>query len=989
MEKGNFLLKLTVGISVLSILIVTGGAMAGTTGKISGTVIDADTKELIPGVSIVIVGTNLGATTDIDGRYFVINITPGEYALQAIMIGYQTVTKTGVRVIIDRTAEMNFELKETIIEVGKEIVVQAERALVPMDVSASQSVMDAQSARSIPVDDFQQVISTLPGVSGSSIRGGGRDQTLLLLDSFPLVDELYNLPYMGLNMTAIKEIEVLTGGFNAEYGNVRSGIINVVTKEGEDKLSMALDYRYIPPRRKHNGPNAFGKDQYDWIVYGSDRSMEPVVNTNGDSLFMGWTRYADLLLSNDDSKDDKTPMQCRELWRWVHRPIRYADRPDQFFDGSIGGPFPGRNLPLAGDLLRKIRWFLSHRFTYQMFAMPLYRDHYWESNSEAKVTILVRPEAKLTLTGLYGEQKGLGAQYIDVGSFGLGTDNGTKDYYGAMYSLRNVYTGMIGVKLVYTPSQRTVWEFWVSGMHRNSWMGKAPVRDTTGVHEIPADIYKGRTYPAFKVDETPKGWWGPGTEYDQVGIYRLSGGADHVDNSWSSNYSFGFDMSAQIGRSNLLKAGFEFVYNEFHKRLIINQNTLEQPYNFNEFPKRSSLYIQDKLEFQGMIANLGLRLDYTDPSALVYSPGDPFSSIFSYGVLDSLKYAPARSAKWRVTLAPRIGVSHPMTENSKIYFNYGHFYQVPQTEARYGFFLHPNKQGRVDRMGNPDLRSPRTIAYELGTEYNLFDMFQLHVASYYKEMSNQLGPVRYTNRDNSTTYGTFANNNYGSAAGAEFRLMKPYGTYLTGWIQTEMAGGNAGMVGFENLFQPDDPIRTSNFYNPTQISGRQWKWTPSFLASVTLQTPVGFGPKILGIRPLGSWRINLIQSYSRGGTFTWNPQNKPDLKDNMRYQDSYNTDMKVEKEFVFGDWHPSLYLDVRNLFNRKSLNLGALGGDYQHGGLFDYLASLQPGDRVGDYDKPYLRIPWKQQEGYLTPYDYMGKLSGRRTVYMGLRVNLR
>jgi len=334
--------RFSIGIIIAFLAIAVGmnSSFAGTTGKVSGLVVDASTGEAIPGVSVVIEGTRLGAITDLNGQYFIIGVPPGEYTVKAIMMGYRSVEKTKVRVIIDRTSEVNFELESTAIELPS-ITVEAKKELVPMDVSSSQTAISGSEIVDLPIDRFEDITSTVPGVKGAEIRGGKVDETLLVLDDFPLVDELYNVPYMALNLTAIKDIEILTSGFNAEYGNVRSGVVNVVTKEGGDNFSGAIDYRYVPAYVKHYGPKVFGEGGYDWRIYGRDESLSPVVDTKGDTVFIGWKRWAENFLSNDDPKDDITPRQALELWRWRHRPIRYADRPDQYLDASSGCLLPG------------------------------------------------------------------------------------------------------------------------------------------------------------------------------------------------------------------------------------------------------------------------------------------------------------------------------------------------------------------------------------------------------------------------------------------------------------------------------------------------------------------------------------------------------------------------------------------------------------------------------------------------------------------------
>ncbi|MGV8106788.1 MAG: carboxypeptidase-like regulatory domain-containing protein, partial [Nitrososphaerota archaeon] len=115
----------------ISILILLMGSLvyAGTTGKIAGKIADKITGEALIGANILIVGTTLGAASDIDGNYFILNIPPGEYEVRASVIGYSPFTIQKVRVSVDQTTRIDFELNPESIELG-EILVTAEKSLV-------------------------------------------------------------------------------------------------------------------------------------------------------------------------------------------------------------------------------------------------------------------------------------------------------------------------------------------------------------------------------------------------------------------------------------------------------------------------------------------------------------------------------------------------------------------------------------------------------------------------------------------------------------------------------------------------------------------------------------------------------------------------------------------------------------------------------------------------------------------------------------------
>ena len=139
-------------------------------------------------------------------------------------------------------------------------------------------------------------------------------------------------------------------------------------------------------------------------------------------------------------------------------------------------------------------------------------------------------------------------------------------------------------------------------------------------------------------------------------------------------------------------------------------------------PFKVALYAQDKLEFEGFIANIGVRLDYSDANSQRYKLDD-YDKYLSSGFGNSIEdEIPTADSEAQLYISPRLGVSHPITENSKLYFNYGHFYTNPSSSYR--FRMQRESNGMVTYLGNQDMELEKTISYELGYEHNLFDIFQ-------------------------------------------------------------------------------------------------------------------------------------------------------------------------------------------------------------------------------------------------------------------------
>lgn len=237
------------------ILLLPFFVFAGTTGKLAGTIKDAQTGEPLVGANVMIEGTNFGAATNADGEYVILNISPGRYNIKFSFIGYETVVMQNVVIVVDQTTTLPVELNPQSIQVD-EIIVTARTPLVQKDVTSSISVVTREEIESLPVANFTELLSLQAGVTGSGsnlhIRGGRSNEVAYMIDGTIVVDPLLGGLATDINNDAIQEMSLLSGTFNAEYGNALSGVVNIVTRDGADKFSGKLEAR----------TSEFGIDRY-------------------------------------------------------------------------------------------------------------------------------------------------------------------------------------------------------------------------------------------------------------------------------------------------------------------------------------------------------------------------------------------------------------------------------------------------------------------------------------------------------------------------------------------------------------------------------------------------------------------------------------------------------------------------------------------------------------------------------------------------------
>jgi len=1001
----------------LALFIYHGATLAGITGKVAGVIKDASTGEPLPAVNVVIEGTTLGGATDNEGHYFIINIPPGTYSLQASMVGYTVESKTGVIVNVDHTTPVDFNLRVTAIA-GEEVTVTAEREIVPMDISASHIIADAEQIVEVPmITNIAQYVHLQAGVEGDYIRGGGLDQTQFMVDGLTVVDNRTNQPMMMVNLSAVKELNIIQGGFNPEYGNVRSGLINVVTKEGSPGVYHgSFDFRISPPHLKHSGASLFSADNYYMRPY-LDPDVMWVGTANGPwdketqeqyPTFIGWNKYSENLLSDNDPTNDRTPEECRDLFLWRHtlpgsaalapegydrKERQYGNKPDWNVDVSFGGP-----LPYIGKYLGKLSFFASYRNNWEMFGLPTSNEYFRDENFQMKFTSRITNSMKLTVEAMYGEinsvcmtRRGVyDDQWLRSGDaiFSAPVANNENEgrglYMPSFLNPFDVYRNTQGLSFDHVLSPSTFYNVRISNVRiKNFCAGAHRMRDTEIVR------YFGNT----PVDEVPYGFaYIGGNLTMQDNMFREGPFACSRDYSEVNTLNAKFDLTSQVDRYNQIKVGLMFNYDDLNAHYGYDQQYLPSGTQFviwRHFPYRVGSYVQDKLEFEGMIANFGLRLDYNEPNCDWYTV-DRYSEYFKKQYKDVFtQVAPKEPAKGHLVIQPRLGVSHPISENAKLYFNYGHFYSMPPSSDMYRIHYGAEARG-ITFIGNPSADLPKTVAYELGVEYNVRNLFLIHLAGYYKDVSDQTGSVGYRDYDGSVNYSTTENNNYADIRGFELRLDKRFGRWITGWLNYNYMVTTSGYIGRKQYYEDPLQQRLYGLQNPYQERPLA---RPVARANLNFRTPVGWGPAMVGIKPLGDIRISTLFQWKAGSYVTWDPLQTYELQNNLQWKGEYYFDSRLSKRMRFGKYSIEVFADIKNLFDTKyiqtqgfinsadsqryyeSLHLHMYEGeDYQAAGYTP--GNDKPGDRKSE-DKPYINMPNRDFLTYLNP----------RTIFFGLKVD--
>jgi len=199
------------------------------TGVIQGTVKDQKSGDPLIGVNVIVKGTYYGASTDMNGFYKITGISYGDYDIEASIIGYKVLLQTGIKVKNSEPVKVDYSMEETVLALGEEVVVKGKKPLFDVNETASLSRIRSDEIANKTVDDVQDLLSEQIGVTKQDneihIRGGRIDESLFVVDGMSVKDPLSGMSgNVFVNAEAIEELEVVTGGYNAEYGQAMSGV---------------------------------------------------------------------------------------------------------------------------------------------------------------------------------------------------------------------------------------------------------------------------------------------------------------------------------------------------------------------------------------------------------------------------------------------------------------------------------------------------------------------------------------------------------------------------------------------------------------------------------------------------------------------------------------------------------------------------------------------------------------------------------------------
>ena len=889
---------------------------------IKGRIFDAETGEPMPYTNVFLSGTNLGTMAFTDGFYILRGLRPGTYTVKASYISYglgqETVTLGPGDVV---NVDFELEVKAIMVE---PLEIAAERALVEVDRTGSAHFLSSREMESMPLDDVVNMLALQPGVTLQDneihIRGGRADDTMFVVDGLNVSDPLAGGGYgYNIDPSIINEIEVLTGGFNAEYGQAVSGVVRVTTKEGSDRLegrvSLQRDYVSAPVNKS---------DPRHWRdLTGSD---EP---HNIDIV--------KLSLSGPD-------------------PVSAAlDR--------LGLGLPGRQYLLVSGSMDIRDGYLPIHTRTQPLQSPVYESSFWSPRTQndwnglAKWTWHITPTHKLSLN--------TSRQVAVSQGFTLPGEGYPRPYIDNMDST-----------LVFTNENILTQLYYRQVLGESSWYELTLGRNFSRMHANLNGNDDFRTYSRALV---------PPTSQDG----QRAGHDDRWHDHYVESYTGKGTWSFMGGAANEFKTGFDVSFNEM--QLVDLAGKLGNPdpgtlaYREDIFvahPITGALFFQDTARYRGLIVNAGVRVDAWAPGReveRVMENADDYLFIFP-GMPEEFaeKTTGFLGRRWKTRLSPRLGVSFPVTERDKFFFNYGHFSQWPRFAYVYPQ-LETTTVTAVPLLGNPNLDPKVTVEYEAGVQHEFGGLWSMGITFFNRDIygyaksvrlapvtiggeqtpdpsdddeSEDISPVRYFNGDSARSLGV------------ELSLVKRTTRWLSGSASLELqrstgTNSNADEAYLQAVYGPGDG---SSGDNSGGLTRDPLLWDKPWSVSLNVDFTVfdDERPRLFGWLLPPNWSANLLYTAEAGQRYTpstWLETDRELVGDRYSgvgpYRSSLN--LRLSKFWKVGrNEKLTVWLEGRNLLDHKN-----------HRRVNPYTGE---GYAVGDYN-PEWSYRGSQVEGWTTDTD--------------------
>ncbi|MCB9231390.1 MAG: TonB-dependent receptor [Bacteroidia bacterium] len=898
------------GIFLLILLGLATRLLAQDTGTLTGKVFESGTKVPLGGAKVVLVGTYQGALTDEEGNFTIKGIKPGDYSIRISMIEYSDKLIHGVTINAGQNAPLSISMG-TMLE---GVVIEGEPNLVDLESGKSEVVIGAEDIGEMNVQKVQDVVKMQVGISenpdGIQIRGGRVYETGYKIGDLGIDanDPLAGTGFgVDVGSNSIEEIEVTTGGGDADMGNSSSGIIKTRIREGGSKYDFAGSYF-----RDNLG---FNKNQgMSW---------------NTDVLNVAFSG-----------------------------PVPFTKKKVLFFL-SAKGELTDEYFNITADQLHSS--LFSNRG-------PWANDSVWaprQSNSwgnTVKVTWNVKPGMKVSVSNIHSLNINQSTRSLQI----IGNNSLVQPGFQYPYSLdldnANTYTHQSNLTLVeFKTIFAEKWSF-SAGLGRLYTNLRAdangrPFREST-VDRIydPASIVTDPVTVYNPNDSVSYVFPGPGL-YNNGGIATL----------WHDHYAAEYTLKYKFSRSSNNKVHY-FSFGQEHKEQAFQWIDVTRPWVgapiiigndttpstrigassdvWKANPAMGAFYAQDEIRYKGIIASVGIRFEYWAPGKFIDTTIVKANAPVTEQTKEDYfkQTAPFAGRRWKARLLPKLRVSFPISSNNVLYFNYGHSTRLPHPRFLYAG-LDPVYQDRsfLSNLGNPNLNPEVTVSYEVGIKSQLTKDLALTVTAFYNDKFDYIVSRRLLIRDQTGRFVEkvfYINQDYARIRGLELGIQRRIGKWLkvSANAAYQIATGKSNSAAESEL-----QIKTQGYVSTTKEQYLAWD-RPFDLKGNLIFKPDST-VRLFGLS-LEGFRVFLSATFKSGLRYTpyvlvdTLPSGRPryDQVADQPYSKIgspwFWADLRISRDFHFGDKsYLSLSVEFQNIFNNKNSQIinGVTGTAYRDG----------------------------------------------------------
>ncbi len=850
-------LKPGILVSVWLMLNFSACLIAGTTGKLAGNITDENGQPLA-GVNVVLKGTGMGTSSDAEGYYFIINIPPGLYDVEFSFIGYKNRIVKKVNINADKTTELNAVLESTALE-GETVTVVAERPVVELNVTSSVSTVGTEEMEVMPVLNLDEIVELQAGVVDGHFRGGRLGEVQYQVNGV-MVNNVYdNRMSLELDRSLLQEVQVISGTFDAEYGQAMSGVVNAILKSGDEHFTWNFetflsDYMYTSGDRR-DMPDKFRPLAIQNYQLSLSGPLPPLPDTY---FIANFRQYIDKGYIYGEHRF--VPTDSSDFERKEFNPTGDGEEAPLSFSDEITGLFKITNKSIDNINLGYqaiVNRINGNRYNFAFRLNP-------DGMSEQKTISLVH-----------------------------------------------------GIDITHTLSPTT---YYTVNIRQNYY----------NYHDYKyEDVYD----PRYDEAGPPIGdiSYEPGAYVQGAELTRFEQKTNTIIGKGA--------LTSQVSRSHLVKIGGEFHYSTLKfgtpghliaSGLLLTRHVNEPPdYPGIQtyYPISSVFYAQDQIEWRDFLFRAGLRWEYFDTRASI--PSD------LQNPANAIQGAPESQPKDtspKSSLAPRLGVSYPLTANAAVYFAYGHFYQLPPlgqvfSNSNYEVLAELQAGGiSYGVLGNPNIKPERTVQYEFGYKQAITQNIGLDLNIFYKDIRDLLG-VEFISTYAAAEYARLTNVDFGNVLGVTLsfdqRRFGPVSSFVDYTWQRAMGNSSDPRETATRAEAGKDP-------RPRLIP-LDWDQRHTFNVTVIMEKPENYSLSSILRYGSGQPYTPSIEAGFGGG-----------LEANSGRKDNYfRMDFRAEKYFKFDLFDVNVYARVLNFFDARFSN----GFVFTDTGSPDY--SLDPeGQRV-------------------------------------------